>query len=424
MINFLKFKSGFSKNVLTLMTGATIAQAIPIAISPILTRLYTPSDFGVLSLFLAISSILAVIATLRYELAIVQPQADEDAAAIVVLSASIAIIISLITFIFIYLSNSTLKSLISNPEIEPWLYLIPLSVLLTGLYQSLNYWHSRKKLFKQIAKSKVHQGIGSGIIQASSGFAQVGSKALIWGYLLGQIIALVTLLIKFLKSDVKIVKQVSYRSVRANATLYKDLPLYSTFGALADKLSVQMPILIISKFFDLIQTGIFSLTFRVLSFPMSLMSNALYQVLFQKVSVMYYESPGKIKILILKISFLLFLIMIPFVGIIWLYGEDIFIIIFGNPWRQSGEMAAILSLAIAIRFIVSPLTAVLALGHNIKMGVLWQITYLVTVTITLIYFSSYDINTLLYAFVIHDLVLYTIYFIFIINGAGNNIRCA
>jgi len=50
MINKLKLKSEFAKNVLTLMTGTTIAQAIPIAISPILTRIYTPEDFGVFAL--------------------------------------------------------------------------------------------------------------------------------------------------------------------------------------------------------------------------------------------------------------------------------------------------------------------------------------------------------------------------------------
>ena len=79
MLNKLKPKSEFSRNVLTLMTGTTIAQAIPIAISPILTRLYTPEDFGVVGLFGAISGIFGAIATGKYELAIMLPKKDEDA---------------------------------------------------------------------------------------------------------------------------------------------------------------------------------------------------------------------------------------------------------------------------------------------------------------------------------------------------------
>ncbi len=72
MINKLKPKSEFSRNVLTLMAGTTIAQAIPIGISPILTRLYTPSDFGVYALFLSIATIFGSIANGRYELKIIE----------------------------------------------------------------------------------------------------------------------------------------------------------------------------------------------------------------------------------------------------------------------------------------------------------------------------------------------------------------
>ncbi len=61
----IKPKSEFSRNVLTLMTVTTIAQAIPIAISPILTRIYTPEDFGVFALFLAILGVFSVVASAR-----------------------------------------------------------------------------------------------------------------------------------------------------------------------------------------------------------------------------------------------------------------------------------------------------------------------------------------------------------------------
>lgn len=76
MIKF-KPKSEFSRNVLTLMTGTTITQAIPIAISPILTRIYTPEDFGIFALYMSVVSIVSVVATGCYELAIMLPKKDE-----------------------------------------------------------------------------------------------------------------------------------------------------------------------------------------------------------------------------------------------------------------------------------------------------------------------------------------------------------
>jgi O-antigen/teichoic acid export membrane protein len=97
LIKKLKPKSEFSRNVLTLMTGTTIAQAIPIAISPILTRIYTPEDFGVFALYMAIAAIISVVSTGRYEMAIMLPKRNEDVNAIVKL---ILILLSSISIFF------------------------------------------------------------------------------------------------------------------------------------------------------------------------------------------------------------------------------------------------------------------------------------------------------------------------------------
>lgn len=419
MIKRLKRQSEFSRNVVTLMTGTTIAQAIPIAISPILTRVFTPSDFGVLALFVAITSVISVISTLRYELAIVQPRDDEDAAALVVLSVIVATVISLLSLILIYGFNAELQSCLGNSEVGPWLYLVPLSVFFNGLYQALNYWKTRERLFKLIAISKVNQGASTALVQVSTGLNAVGSAGLIWGHILGQLLAVLTLLNNALSDDQKKFMSVSYRKIKDNAIRYQKMPKYSTFGALTDKLSVQMPVLVITRFYDVAQTGMFSLTFRVLSLPMSLISGALSQVLFQKISLINHESPDLVREAILRLFFILLAMMIPFVGFVWLFGEDLFAIVFGEPWRQAGAMATVLVIAVAIRFSVSPLSAVLALDHNIKIGVLWQFIYFVTITTTLFYFSSFPIADFIYAFVVHEVVLYLIYLFLILKGSAS-----
>ena len=101
MINKLKLKSKFSLNIMTLMLGTTVAQAIPIIISPILTRIYSPEEFGLLILFMSIVSILSVIVSLRYERAIIQPLDDEDAISLVVISMLVTIGVSTILTILI-----------------------------------------------------------------------------------------------------------------------------------------------------------------------------------------------------------------------------------------------------------------------------------------------------------------------------------
>jgi len=130
MINRLKPKSEFSRNVLTLMTGTTIAQAIPIAISPILTRIYTPEDFGVVGLFGAISGIFGAIATGKYELAIMLPRKDEDAINIFALGFIITATLTFVSLLIVSFLADSLAILLNNKEIEFWLYFIPISVFL------------------------------------------------------------------------------------------------------------------------------------------------------------------------------------------------------------------------------------------------------------------------------------------------------
>ena len=139
MLNKFKPKSEFSKNVLTLMTGTTIAQAIPIAISPILTRIYTPEDFGVFALFIAITAILGTVANARYELAIMLPKKDEDAINIFALGFIITCFISLILLILVVIFNDYFTKLFGNDEISFWLYFVPITVFFSGLFNILNY---------------------------------------------------------------------------------------------------------------------------------------------------------------------------------------------------------------------------------------------------------------------------------------------
>lgn len=290
MIKLLKrAKSNeFARNVVTLITGTAVAQAIPVAISPILTRLYSPEDFGVLALFIAITSIISVLATLRFEIAIPQAKRSRDAAAVTALSLLLCTCISLFILIIIVLFGHEIANFFNEQSIANWLYLTPLSVWLFGSYQALNYWFVRKKKFKDISKSKVFQSTTGATVQCAS-FPFINGLGLVLGQLVNQAIGVIFLIKKMSPFDrIRILK--SKKSIiKRNARKYQKLPKYSAIGSLADKGSLQMPIFVIGRAFDLSSAGLFSLTFRVLNLPMSLMTTSISQVLFQKVSFFILE---------------------------------------------------------------------------------------------------------------------------------------
>ncbi|EGQ8095353.1 oligosaccharide flippase family protein [Vibrio cholerae] len=411
----------FSKNVLTLMTGTGIAQAIPIAIIPILTRIFSPEDFGLLALYAACVSILGVVATGRYEIAIMLPKDDEDARLLLQLSMLVALFFSFLISIPISIWNAQIARFLGNEDIAVWLYLIPVSVLFTGIYQALTYWNNRQKKFINTAVSRVNQSLFQGFAQTSLGFLQVSG-----GLICGQFVGIVSGSIYLLKKDrnyKSLIRKSKINSIQKQGIKYHKFPTYGVWGALCDAGAVQMPVILLTKFYSNSVTGMFSLTFRVLNMPTSIISSAIAQVLFQKVVEISQTEPEKLNLYIIKMFLLLFIIYFPAVPVLFIWGESLFSIIFGNEWSQAGVYAGYLVIAVAVRFAVSPLSAVLGLEQNIKMGVLWQVLYLCTISVTLYFSSSLSIEEFLIAFVVHEVVLYLIYLFLILKGTKEIAKC-
>jgi len=347
MINRLKPKSEFSRNVLTLMTGTTIAQAIPIAISPILTRIYTPEDFGVFALYMSIASVLSVIATGRYELAIMLPKKDNDAKNLVILSILIAVAVSLISMLLILVFHDNIISLLNNRSISIWLYLVPITVLLTGIFNSLNFWNNRKKQYKLLSYTKVIQTSANSSLKIGMGFFNFGGSGFIISYLISQIVT-----IFFLNKGFSAIK---IKKVKSLALLkkYKKLPFYNLPNALIDSFRFSGITILISKYFTTSMLGQFSLAWTMLQTPMSLIGGSLSQVFFQESS-----QASKIELYSLTKKFIIkaSLVSLPLFVIIYFFSADIFAIFFGAKWKIAGEIASILSPWLYFNFITSPLS--------------------------------------------------------------------
>ncbi|HIP13910.1 MAG TPA: hypothetical protein EYG74_00290, partial [Sulfurimonas autotrophica] len=284
MLKRFKPKSEFSRNVLTLMTGSMIAQAIPIAISPILTRIYTPEDFGMFALYMSISSLFAIFATGRYELAIMLPKKDEDAVNILLLSIIITFFVSMLSFFIILLFNQEIVSWLGNASLSNWLYVIPFSVLFTGLYQSFNYWNNRKKAYKRLAVSRVTQSATTGSVNLGMGWGGFGVSGLIVAGLLGQVAAITVLGKIIWKNDKRMTKYLNKIKIIALIKKYKKFPLLNLPNAVIDSFRLSGINLLIAKYFATATLGQFSLAWKMVHVPMVLVGGSLAQVFFQKLT--------------------------------------------------------------------------------------------------------------------------------------------
>ncbi|MDP4224975.1 MAG: oligosaccharide flippase family protein [Bacteroidota bacterium] len=400
-----------------MITGTTISQTLPIAISPILTRLYSPSDFGVLSLYLALTSVMGVIITGRYEMTIVLSENNKDAFSLAIVGILISMIISSIFFVIICFFSHQLSNCLGNDNIQEWLYVLPLSLLLTGFYQVLIYWYNRNKYYTQLSLSRVIQNGSAVVIQSSLGYGKLITQGgLIIGTILGQFISVAMLIKLNLKTFVELFPSVTYSRLIENAKEYRNFPLISIWGALLDTASVHTPLFIISMFFGTSIAGSFSFSFKILTIPIVLISTSIAQVLFQKINQIHKEKPEEMLSYVSRIFILLSILCIPFMCIFLTFGKELFTFAFGKNWSMAGEFASILSLSAGIRFIVSPLSALLLLKHNVKKAVVWQICYFALST-TLFLYTDRPIEIFLKIFVSYEIMMYGIYLIIIFFAA-------
>lgn len=405
-----------SRRVVTLMSGTMVAQVIPVAISPILTRIYSPDEFGTLAIYLAILAIVSVLATMRYEMAILQPKKDEDAKALLHLCLVICFVLSLSLFVIVAAYSNLNPGWFDTPSLDLLLYVLPISFLLNGFLLSIRYWFLRQNLYGKMTVVALVKSGGTGVGQTTAGLGQV-HNGLIYGQILGQFFASIYMVIVVIKTNKSLFRFCSWKSLRLQASAYANIPKYSVIGALADSLASQLPVLTINKIFGSGVTGYFSLTSRVLNLPLAALSGAISQVLFKKVADSSLTNPERIKPLLIKLHLALSGLMLPFIALFLIWGGSIFTLVFGEAWRQAGDMASIIVFAVAVRFSISPLSTVLAMQQNVRLGASWQLIYVITLAITFFIFRDASIQALLVAFVCHEVVLYYFYFFLILKGA-------
>jgi len=415
-------KQDFLGNVLTLMTGTTIAQLLPILASPILTRIYSPGDFGVYALYISIVSIVSVVVTLRYEFAIVTPKKREDALNILILSLIVSFATSLVMLIVVLLFHRSIIDIIGNQSLATWLYLIPLATLLLGIMQTFNYWFNREKLFNILSKSRIIQTFGNILPNIAIGLIYKNEFGLIFGHLLGALVSVVYLLYNLVKVGgvvEELKKSVSLSKIREQALIYKEYPKFNMLSAFLDTMSLQLPALFVGKIYSNTDLGYYNLTTRTISTPLAVVSSSVSQVFFQKISEAYNQNKPLRPIILNTAKYLSLVSLFPLI-LLLSFGPQLFSFVFGEKWFVAGEFARILGLSYTIKFVVSPLSvAFLAVGEVRRLFYLQSFRFVCTM---LVFLLSLNIGIMhfLFLYSLYEFFYYILYFILILKLKRKN----
>ncbi len=407
-------KSEFTKNVLTLITGTSVAQLIPIAVSPVLTRIYSPTDFGVLAIFSSLVLIFGTIANGRYELAIIIPDKDKDAINIFALGVIISFILSVFLFLFVIIFHSNIVSWIGNDDIGIWLYLAPFVILLVGCFNMLNYFSTRKKYYKNIAYANVHKSVGTVIVQLGLFFINNGSIALVSGYSFGHLMGN-RKLIKNVLNDRNLIKQINKKDIKKQAVRFSRFPKLTLPASLANTLSTELVNILISKLFTVATLGFYSFANKILRMPMAFISKSVSQVYMQEATLEKRKNGVAINTFNNTIK-KLFVVGLPIFLILFFASEFVFAFAFGEEWRVAGKYAQILAPLVFVRFIVSPVSVSLSIFERQHISLFWQIGLLLIalISLSLPHFFGWHFENYLKFFVVLA-VFYYLVFLFILN---------
>ncbi len=366
MLNKLKPKSEFSRNVLTLMTGTTIAQAIPIAISPILTRLYTPEDFGALALFIGIVSIMAVLTTAKYELSIILPKRNSTGYQLVCLSLMLSLMVSLFYMVAMVGINTIY-------QFSYIYYLLPVTVLFIAFNNVFDRYNNRIKNYKLMSSQRVIKTTVESIVSIALITLLSVKTGLIFGFILGYFISSLTMLyINFKSFKAKKLKP-SLSKMKALARRYINFPKYSMPHTFLNTLSANIPIFLIPFFYGSYTLGLYAFGLKIIQAPLSLISASIFNVLGQKMAEEHAQG-REIKTLFVATVKKLIIFTIPMIPV-FIFIDDIFAFVFGEEWRVAGEYIQILAPWLLFVFVVSPFANIPHIYNQQKKAFILEIMY-------------------------------------------------
>ncbi|MGK0414745.1 MAG: O-antigen/teichoic acid export membrane protein [Polaribacter sp.] len=372
---FSFLKKEFVKNVLTLITGSALSQVVIYASILILTRLFTPEIFGIYMLFSSATLVLKPIATLQYEFAIVLPKKDADAINLLVFSVLVLCFYCFLLLVIIFYFKEVIYNFFHIKELSNFIYLLPVSVFLFGGVSILDYWNNRKNKFKNISKGLFVKSSIMSSSQIAIGFSSLNSLGLIPGMLLGNLAQAIFLIKTSFQSISAVASEISFKKMLILANKYKDIPVFNTIINVTNNLSNELPILLITKYFGLANSGIYGLAIKFTRAPVGIIQNSVGQVFFNKASKIYNDDGNLHTLVVQTAKHLLGISIFIFIP---LFGISFYLdMLFGENWTDVGFYARILIPWLFFAFLSNPITSLIMILNKQKTMVVYDIFLLI-----------------------------------------------
>lgn len=347
-----RLQTDFISKASILLSGTVFSQVSLILASPVLTRLYGPSDFGEYALFTSLSGLVASISTGQYESAILLTKSKSESINLACVPIALATLVSFYLLLLTgFLKENYFYGLRTYTQ---FIQLLLIGTVVNSAYQSLYYLQLKDGHYKRISISKVLYSISNISCSIFLAFTDEIAHKLIFALLIGRTASLFFLLLSFLKNSLPIIGFIKPKKILKIIKQYKDFPMYSMPQALTDSFRDNALNMLISSTYGINTLGIYSLSQRILNIPLSFFSSSISQVFYQKASKASLESqPHLVSGLAQKVAlFSCMGIALPILlcsAFFPLFFEKMF----GSEWLDAGYIALVIAPWLLAKFVSS-----------------------------------------------------------------------
>jgi O-antigen/teichoic acid export membrane protein len=340
--------STFRLKVLKVAGGTATAQGLLILASPVLTRLYSPADFGVLVVYVAILACTVIVASLRYEYALPVPQDDHEAVELLAVCLLLVAFNTSMASLALYAFRDRILAWMDAPGLAPYLWLVPVSILGAGCYQVFNCWAIRKGGYGRIARTKVTQSVTQLAVQVGVGTLVKGPLGLLVGDAVGRTNGTRTLAMLDWRRDWARLRRVGPGGMWRAMVRFRRFPIIASGAALMNTVNLRLPALLLAIYFGPAVAGCFALAQRVFALPSSVIGESVAQVYFGEFARQAKQDAGGLMPLFRGTVRRMFLLGLPLMLAAMGAGWFLFPAVFGRGWREAGVfVVAIAPMALA-----------------------------------------------------------------------------
>lgn len=378
-----KFSNGsFFKNAGILTSGTLVSQAIVFIFYPVLTRLYTPAEFGIVSVTYMIASLLAIFASGAAEGAILIAKSRRSAAHIIgwiVIRSTFILLGFLLLAIFV----SNINTNLIDKDILFWLPIIPILAAATIYFNCFSEWFLREKEFYQLARFRILQSLAISLLRTLCGLVNSSANGLVIGEIFGKLfIAIMGVRLLFFKNFYYF-RAIKLKRINSERRRFKQFPMYMMPDQLINIAGGTVHIPFFALLFNSTELGYIAMSMSILYFPVSIISAAIKDV-FRQRAVTELQLTGSCKTLYLKLLLPVTLIGFIGFGLIYLLSPWLFVILLGENWAPVGDYNRILAPMFFFNFVSMSMGGVLVVTQRLGLSLSWQIINLSMTLVALI----------------------------------------